>query len=135
MGRLVVGAIAAASIFAGWANLPRIEQPASSAAGFLLAGAVLLAFWLGRRSVNADALAVAMASARAEASAAAHAGATAHSQVVVVTGDQGARYVAQERYGRPAWLGDREPDLEQLHGSDAVVSMLDDLREESGHEA
>lgn len=135
MARLVVAAIAAASIFAGWANLPRIDQPASSAAGVLLAGAVLLAFWLGRRSVNADALAVAMASARAEATAAAHAGASAHSQVVVVTGEQGARYAAQEHYGRPSWIGEREPDLTQLHGSDAVASMLDDLHEDVRHEA
>jgi hypothetical protein len=129
MARVVVGFIAAAFVFAGWRNLPRLDQPSAGAAGLLLAGAVVVAFFLGRRSVHAEAVATAVASARAEAAAAAHAGAQAVSQVVVNVGD-GARAVAAREYGQPAWIGPARFESEQLEGSDAVSSMLDEILEQ-----
>ena len=131
MGRVIVGFIAAAFVLAGWRNLPRIDQPAAGAAGILLGGAVLAAFWLGRRSVRAEAVATAIATARADAAAAAHAGAQAHSQVIVnVAGDRpadGARSVAEDLYGHPEWIGPARVDIAQLDGSDAIESMSDEL--------
>lgn len=134
MIRLVLAALAGACVFAGWTNLPRLENPSSGAAGMLLGGVVLLAYFMGRRSVSAEATATAIASARAAAASAAHAGATAHSQVVVVTGGEGARAVAERTYGAPSWIGGRLTDMEQLQGSDAMQSVVDDLQGEFQHE-
>jgi len=129
MARVVVGFVAAAFVLAGWRNLPRLDQPASGAAGLLLAGAVLLAFWLGRRSVRVEAIATAVASARAEAAAAAHAGAQAVSQVVVNVGE-GAREVGLREFGQPSWIGPASSQgVEQIEGSDAYASVLDELIE------
>jgi hypothetical protein len=127
MGRIVVSVIAAACVFAGFRNLPPIEQPASSAAGLLLGGVVVVAFLLGRRSVRAEAVATAIASARADAAAAAHAGAQSVAQVVVQVGESG-RDVAAREYGQPEWIaGPQRFDAEQLAGSDAVESIRDEL--------
>lgn len=134
MGRVVVGFIAAAMVFAGWRNLPRIPDPVSSSAGVLLGGAVLLAFYLGRRSVRAQAIATAVASARAEAAAAAHAGAQSVAQVVVNVGESG-RDVAAASYGQPEWIGAGRVDIEQLEGSDALESVLEDVTEHQREEA
>lgn len=132
MTRLVAAAIAVAFVFAGWRNLPRIDDPQAGVAGLLLGGAVVLAFFIGRRTVHAEAVATAIATAHAEAAAAAHAGAQALSQVVVNVGEPvagGARQVAAQRYGQPAWIGPARFETEQLEGSDALASMLDDVRD------
>lgn len=122
-----MGFIAAAFVFAGWRNLPRIDQPQSSAAGLLLGGAVLLAFWLGRGSVRAEAVATAVAQARAQAAASAHAGAQSVAGVIVNVGE-GARQVAADQFGQPEWVGARQVVVsEQIEGSDAVMSALEDV--------
>ena len=134
MIRLVLAAIAGSCVFAGWANLPRLDQPSSGAAGLLLGGVVILAYVLGRRSIGAEATAIAMASARAAAQANSTSGASAHSQVVVVTGAEGARAVAERTYGAAPWIGGRLSDLEQLQGSDAMESVQEDLQGDFQHE-
>lgn len=128
MFRLVAVAMAVVFAIAGWRNLPPMTDQVSSAAGFTLAACVLIAYWMGRRSTRAHAVAQATASARAEAAAAAHAGAQSLAQVVVVTGDgHGAREAAQRAFGQPSWVGARQVGHEQLEGSDAYQSIADEL--------
>ena len=129
MFRLVVAVMAGFLVLAGWRNLPPIDQPSAGVAGLLLAGAVLGAFFMGRRSVKAEAFASAVASARAEAAAAAHAGAQSVAQVVVNVDGESARSVAATRYGQPEWIGSGRVDVSQLDGSDAVESITEEVRE------
>lgn len=117
--------VAGVFAIAGWRNLPPLEDPSAGAAGLVLGGLVVLAYRLGRRSVSAEAVATAVASARAESAAAAHAGAQAASNVIVNVG-AGAAAVAAAEFGSPSWLGEVRPDVEQLDGSDAVLSITDE---------
>lgn len=128
--KIIVGLVACAFVFAGWRNLPRVPAATSSAAGVVFAALFVGAFVVGRRSVRAEAVAVAMASARADAAAAAHAGAQSVAQLVVNLGEGGARQVAEARHGQVEWLAAGSTDRsEQLEGSDALASLVDELRE------
>lgn len=129
MFRVVIGFVAVAFVFAGFRNLPPIENAHAGAAGLVFGGLIVWAFMLGRRSVKVEAVATAVANARAEAAAAAHAGAQSVAQVMVNVND-GARATAAREYGAPEWItGAARFDVEQLEGSDALESVLEEVRD------
>lgn len=90
---LLTVAFAVAWAWAGFRNLPRLGQPASSAAGLAIAVACWLCYLSGRRAARASAVAAAIATAEAHAASAAVADSTATASsavnVLVVT-DRGA---------------------------------------------
>lgn len=125
---LPVAVLAFGFVVSGWRNLPPMPDAVAGADGVAIACAVLLAWWVGRRSGRAAAFAAAYARAEARATAVAASEARAAAQAaVVVNVGQGARHVAAERLGgldAVEWRGQpRELVVEQ----DVAESLADEL--------
>lgn len=137
MFALVAALSAAAWAFAGWRNMPRLADPSASAAGVMMAGSVLMAWWAGTRHAAAKVIgrAVASAEARAESRAQSASAATADArQVVIVNATEGARAVGAAEYGTgglPWVTGVRAVDAD----SDVSANIAADLFAERDTEA
>lgn len=119
--RLGAVLMAMAWALAGWANLPRLDHPQASAAGFAIGGTVFVAYLFGSRSTAASAMATANARAEAHAAALAHSASASSSSAqvaVVISSELGASAAGARQFSgleAAPWMvgATRDPELEQ----------------------
>lgn len=136
MGKLIVAGMAIALALAGFKNLPRLDDPSSSAAGVALGACVFIAYVVGKKTSAASAMAVAMAKAEAVATSRSKSESSAVAGVqVLINNDpvRGARHVAVQEHGQPEWLGPvKEKFLieEDIDADSVLEDVLADAQED-----
>ncbi len=140
---LVTTVLCVAFAFAGFRNLPRLEQPASAAAGLAIAFACWVCFRSGQRQAResaktaaiAAAEAAALAAATSEASSSSTAGASASVNLLVL-GDRsrGARAAGQATgLDEMPWIAGDLGRMDELAQQEEVVENM--IAETSPEEA